>query len=88
MARERGIQSRRKLRDEMLREDFPFYPDAILRERFGPPPSKKVPEKGPELRDNSGRLIRALLADGGEVKKYKGGGCVMRGRGTKFKGTF
>jgi hypothetical protein len=85
MARESGIQSRRKVRDEAMRKDFPVYPDAILRELLGPlPPNPSG--KGPELRDKSGRLIRAMMADGGEVKRYKNGGCVMRGRGTKFRG--
>lgn len=57
--RDQGVQSRREMYRGMLQNKFPLYPDRPLRDILGPPPPLR-PERGPELRDEKGRMIRAL----------------------------
>lgn len=54
-----GRPSRREMYREKMQRENPVYPDRPLRDILGPPPSLG-PERGPELRDNKGRMIRAL----------------------------
>ena len=54
-----GRPSRREMYRARIQQENPVYPDRPLRDILGPPPSLR-PERGPELRDNKGRMIRAL----------------------------
>jgi hypothetical protein len=62
------LTGQQKIKNRKILKDNPIYYDKILRDNFGPPPAKsKVPRKGPVLRDKDGKVIRALLSQGGEV---------------------
>ena len=53
------------------------------------PPFKKMKEGGAAFPDltGDGKVTRADILKGRGVKGFKGGGCVMRGRGGSYKGT-
>lgn len=62
------LTGQQKIKNRKIIKDNPVYYDKILRDKFGPPPAKaKVQQKGPILRDKNGKVIRALLSQGGEV---------------------
>ena len=58
-----------KMRLDKIFKENPVYFDKIIRDIYGPPPSKKP--STPELRDKKGRTTRALLNKGGSVTKGK-----------------
>jgi hypothetical protein len=60
------LQGRGFFRREDLQRDFPEYPDRILRGKFGPPPSKKLPDSMLRI-DKEGRVVGARLKDGGRI---------------------
>ena len=60
------LQGRGFFRREDLQRNFPEYPDRILREKFGFPPSKKLPDSM-LLIDKEGRVVGARLKNGGRI---------------------
>jgi len=77
MASESPEQTRR-IRPRGNTEDMYEYFENE-RNKQGPP--EPAPRKGPERRNREGEMDRAL------VQRFKNGGCVMAGRGGKFKGS-
>jgi hypothetical protein len=64
------LQGRGFFRREDLQKDFPEYPDKILRGKFGPPPSKKLPDAMLRI-DKEGRVVGARLKDGGRISDVR-----------------
>lgn len=70
-----GKPSKRPIYTDSIRQKFPVYPDKPMRDVLGPVPSKPVGNgEGYKLRDDQGRVIRALS------------GIMVKGN--RFKGTF
>jgi hypothetical protein len=79
MASENPEQTRRmqRRRPNITTEEMYELEEQRRKKRFGPTPPS---DKGPERRNPQGVMDRAL------VQAFKDGGCVMAGRGGKFKG--